>query len=431
MQLTKAQATRQRYIMKCISKEMTTAEAAFELGLSQRAIQQNIKAYRSKGVTAFIHGNLKKCHRSHDNELRRNRIINVFKNTRIDGINPFEKVTYMYFTDILNDEFNIKASVSWVKSILNSLGYKTPVNYRSKKKQDVHLFRERKEHFGELVQADGTPFDWFGTGKRYCIQGYIDDATGIPLGLHMTKNECLFGYVEAFRKMSFRYGIPEQLYPDKASVFFVSQKTTDEEKHLTQFGRMMEELGVDMFPAHSPQAKGRIERFWGTIQKQLPVQFKLHGIKTIDDANEFMANVYIPRFIKKYAKKAKGKESKFIKADMKKINSVLRAKFPARTDRGGIFTFKGYKFFTPDLPNSKIVIKMNEYEGIWISPEKSEKRYEIKLVETDTSGKEMPEVMKELVEKVFLQNTKPKFREVYFDIDMTQFLKYGNSKKKA
>lgn len=424
MQLTKAQSTRQQYIMKCIAKELTTAEAAFELGLSQRAIQQNIKAYRAKGLMAFVHGNYKKRHRSVENELRRKRIINVFQNTRIEGINPFEKVTYMYFTDILNDEFKIKASVSWVKSILNSLGYKTPVNYKSRKKRNVHLFRERKEYFGELVQADGTQFDWFGIGKRYCIQGYIDDATGIPLGLHMTKNECLLGYLESFRKMASRYGIPEQLYPDKAGVFFVSQKTSDGVKHLTQFGRMMEEFGVDMFPAHSPQAKGRIERLWGTIQKQLPIQFKLHGIKTIDEANEFIEKVYIPRFIKKYAKKAKQQESKFVKADMQKINTVLRAKFPAHTDRGGIFTFKGYKFFAPDLPNRKIIINMNEHEGMWVSPEKSETRYEIKLVETDTSGKEMPEVMKEFIEKVFLQNAKPKFREVYFDIDMTEFGKY-------
>lgn len=429
--MTKAQSTRKGYITRCISKELSTAEAAFNLGLTQRAIQQNIKAYKLKGSMAFVHGNLKKCHRSVENEIRRKHIINIFRNTRIDGVNPFEKVTYMYFTDILNDEFKIKASVSWVKSILNSLGYKTPVNYKRRKEREVHLFRERKEYFGELVQADGTSFDWFDSGKRYCIQGYVDDATGIPLGLYMTKNECLLGYLEAFRKMAFRYGIPEQLYPDKASVFFVSQKIAADEKRFTQFGRIMEELGVDMFPAHSPQAKGRIERFWGTIQKQLPIQFKLHGIRTIDEANEFIANVYIPRYIKKYAKKAKRQESKFVKADIKKINSILVAKFPAQTDRGGIFTFKGYKFFSPDLPNSKIVINMSEHEGMWISPVKSEKRYKITLVETDTSGKEMPEVMKEFIEKVFLRDAKPKFREVYFDIDMEKFIKFGKNKEKA
>ena len=131
-----------------------------------------------------------------------------------------------------------------MKSILNSQGYYTCIKHKVKKERRAHLFRERKEHFGELVQADGTPYDWFKDGKKYCIQGFVDDATGCPVGLYMTKNECLLGYMEAFVNMSLAYGIPMQIYPDKASVFFVNRKTDDNEKHLTQFGVMMESFGV-------------------------------------------------------------------------------------------------------------------------------------------------------------------------------------------
>lgn len=111
---------------------------------------------------------------------------------------------------------------------MNSVGYYTTIKHNVDKNEDVHLFRERKEHTGELVQADGTPFDWFKNEKNYCIQGFVDDANGYPTGLYMTKNECLTGYVEAFRNMAVSEGIPMAIYPDKASIFFVNQHHTVE-----------------------------------------------------------------------------------------------------------------------------------------------------------------------------------------------------------
>lgn len=276
--------------------------------------------------------------------------------------------------------------------------------------------RERKEMTGELVQADGTPYDWFKDGHMYCIQGFVDDATGYPVGLYMTKNECTLGYVEAFRTMAENEGIPEQLYPDKASVFFVNQKTDDGEKHLTQFGLMMENLGVDMFPAHSPQAKGRIERFWQTIQHRLPNLFRLRGIKTIEQANEFLQKDFLKIYRRWFPVNPKSKQTKFVKADMKEVNAILKATFPGHVDKSGVFSLKGYRFFCSELTDRKILIHLNEKEGLWITEPNSDKRFSARLVETDTTG-EMPEVMKDLIERVFLKNAKPKFREVYFDID--------------
>ncbi len=115
---------------------------------------------------------------------------------------------------------------------------------------------------------------------------------------------------------------------------------------------------------------------------------------------------------------------------MSEINSVLKATFPARTDKGGVFTLMGYRFFCKDLPDQKINICVNEKNGLWVTPEKSSKRYECVLAETDTSGT-MPEVLKLLIERVFLQNAKPKFREVYYDIDNENFIKFGKPSKKT
>ena len=415
-QLTLQQEFRKRLLLQVISKKKTTKEAAIEAGLTKRAIQKAIKRYQNSGDISLIHGNVGKVRE----DLRRNedrlKIIDIFQNTRVEGENPFEDITYTFFTEILEDSYNIKGSVSWVKSILNSIGYKTPIKHNCRN-QKYFLMRDRKEHTGELVQADGTPYDWFKDGHNYCIQGFVDDATGYPVGLYMTKNECLLGYVEAFRNMAETEGIPEQLYPDKAGIFFVNKKTNDKEKHLTQFGLIMENLGVDMFPAHSPQAKGRIERFWQTIQHRLPNLFRLKGIKTVEKANEFLKNDFPKIYKRWFPVNPKSEKTKFVKAEMSEVNKYLKATFSGHCDKSGVFTLKGYRFFCPELPNKKIHIHLNEIEGLWVTDANhSEKKYIPRLVETDTTGT-MPEVMKILIDKTFLKNAKPRFREVYFDID--------------
>ena len=415
IKLNETQKAKKENLLKIIAGEMTTLEAALQEGLSQRAIQLRLKRYKKDGDKSLIHGNTGKEKTTPEREELKKAVANIFLNTLINGVNPFEDITYTYFTEILEEDYQIKASVGWVKKILKELGYKSPIKHNCRN-QKIFLMRERKEHTGELVQADGTPYDWFKDGHKYCIQGFVDDATGYPTGLYMTKNECTLGYVEAFRIMAENDGLPEQLYPDKAGVFFVNQKTDDDEKHLTQFALMMENLGVDMFPAHSPQAKGRIERFWQTIQHRLPNLFRLRGIKTIEAANEFLKNDFLKIYKKWFPVKPKSDETKFVKADMSEVNSVLKATFPGHIDKSGVFLLKGYKFFCSELTDKKILIHLNEEEGLWITEPNSDKRYSVRVVETDTSG-DMPEVMKDLIERVFLKNAKPKFREVYFDID--------------
>lgn len=409
---------------------MTTLQAALTIGLTQRRIQQQISEYKKKGDSAFIHGNSGKKRTNTFFKEREKTVVDIFLNTRIDGVNPFENISYAYFAEILDEEFAIACSESWVKKVLRSIGYKSPNKHRIRQEDVAHLFRPPKEHIGELVQADGSSYDWLGDGHQYCIQGFIDDATGIPVGLHMTKHECLLGYMEAFRGMAQDYGIPMQLYPDRASIFFVNNAKDKTGGHLTQFGKMMCKFGVDMFPAYSPQAKGRIERFWSTLQGRLPIQFKLHGIKTIEQANKFLNEVYIPKHIKRFARKAKSDESFFVEADMLEINSVLKATFSAKVDKGGVFSLMGYRFFTPDLPNQRVNICINELDGLWITPEKNKRRYEVQLVETDTSGT-MPEVMKLLIEKIFLKNAKAKYREVYMEIDYDKLATMATEKKKT
>ena len=224
-------------------------------------------------------------------------------------------------------------------------------------------------------------------------------------------------------------GIPKAIYPDKASVFFVNNKKDDGERHLTQFGVMMENMGVDMFPAHSPQAKGRIERFWQTIKRRLPNLFVLRGIDTAEKANEFLLNEFPKLWQKWFPVRPASEESFFVRAAMNEVSEVLRATFPGKVDRGGIFLLKGYKFFCPELCGKNVLIFLNEKEGLWVEDRNNpKKRYVPRLVETDTTGG-MPIVMQDLIERVFLRNAKPKFREVYIDIDDVVLSKIRRNKK--
>lgn len=220
MKLNDAQKEKRKILRNCINKKMTTREAAIQFGRTIRCVQKMIARYKERGDESLIHGNTGKKHTSEANELLEQIILDIFYNTRIKGKNPYEDISYQYFTEILLEEYGIKKSVSWVKSKLKKSGYKSPIKHNCKNKKEIHLMRDRKEHEGELVQADGTPYDWFKDGHNNCIQGFVDDATGYPTGLYMTKNECTLGYTEAFRNMATDHGIPLALYPDKAGVFF-------------------------------------------------------------------------------------------------------------------------------------------------------------------------------------------------------------------
>lgn len=184
------------------------------------------------------------------------------------------------------------------------------------------ITEEKKEAEGIMLQTDGTPFDWFVNGEKYSLHGFIDDATGKITGLYMCKNECLLWYLEVLRQTLENYGIPISLYPDKYSVFFPPKKVNDHitleeqlngrEKGITQFGRIVEELGIEMFPASSPQAKGRIERFWETLQSRLTTEFRINHITTIDEANKFLES-YIEKYNSQFSVSAKSTQSVYLK----------------------------------------------------------------------------------------------------------------------
>ena len=237
-----------------------------------------------------------------------------------------------------------------------------------------------------LVQTDGTPFDWFHIGHKFSLHGYIDDATGKILGLYMCEHECLLGYLEITRQMLKHYGSPIAIYSDKYSVFFPtkSQKITIEEelqgkeKPTTQFKRIMDLLGIELIPASTSQAKGRVERLWETLQDRLTIEFKLNNITTIEEANQFLPK-YIEKYNKKFAVEPLSKENKFIPLPSYiDLNMLLTNKFTRIIDNSGTFSIQNKKFQIIDndiLPKAKVNIYMRQKIGIIV--EYNKKRYKV------------------------------------------------------
>jgi transposase len=411
--LNAAQSRRKELITKGLTGLMTNRELSLELMLTVRQITDIKARYRQKGDAAFVHGNIGRAPCNKVPEAVEKKVIAILE-TEKDGEKIYGKVNYAHFRDILEENYNIPLSRSKVRDTLMEHGYKSPKRRRVKQKKKLHLMRPRKEHAGELVQADGSPFDWLGIGKLLTIHGFIDDATGVPLGLYMMPHECLHGYLEATRYMLTHYGIPEQLYPDRIGIFFVNNAKNKEEKKLTQYGRIMEELGVDMYPAYSPEAKGRIERFWETIQSRLPTEFRMRGIKTMEGANAFL-----PEFIEKYSRwfgrSPASPDSKFVRLSpdgLKKLDTLLVAREERVTDSAGVFSLLGYKFEAKTCVRQRVAVIMSIQDGIYALT-KDGRRHELTLLEDGSATPYMPKVRKALIDEYFHKDAKAKYRGPY------------------
>jgi hypothetical protein len=229
--------------------------------------------------------------------------------------------------------------------LLKAAGINSP---KKRRKVVKHRRRKRKAGLGELLQIDATPYDWFETGSRQALHASIDDATGRLTGLYMTENECLQGYFSIMRQTILEFGVPLSAYSDKHTIFRspLTERKAEmgEEANLTQFGRALDELGVQLIHAHSPQAKGRVERVFETLQSRLPVEFKLREIRTIQDANRFLTEEFLQMFNDRFAVEAEA-ESIFVPYNHREsIDDILSVKEMRKTDNAGSFSFKGQRF---------------------------------------------------------------------------------------
>lgn len=366
MEFTEMDIEKLIIIQSVIDGKRTGKEAAKKLKLSERQVWRLVKKVKTYGNKGIKHGN---CF------IRQPRLLTPeFKKKIVDlkSSDDYCDTNFTHFLELLDERENIKLSYTSLYKTLSEANIKSKKKHKDRK---THRQRKRKSHEGDLVQADGTPFDWFQDGNKASIHGFIDDATGKVLGAYMCEHECLLGYLEVLRQMLEDYGIPKCLYPDKFSVFFpaTKQKLTIEEqlqgktKPTTQFKRIIDVLGIDMFPASTSQAKGRIERLWNTFQDRLVTEFKLANIKTIADANAFLRK-YIKKYNKRFSVEPESSESNFVPVpSYLDLNLLLAIKITRKIDGSGSFTINNKKFQILNnniIPKTKINIYISKKIGI-------------------------------------------------------------------
>ena len=285
--MSKQEITRLEVMHRLKEMRLTQKEAAQILGISLRQIKRVYQAYKTKGAQGLV-------------SKRRGKP----SNNRLDPetVQQVTDMIYERYRDFgptlahekLTEVHGLRISRESVRRIMTEEGVWKP---KKAHKPTVHQMRERRACFGELVQIDGSEHAWYeGRGPKCTLLVLIDDATGQLLELWFVPLESFFGYCEAVRHYIERYGKPVAFYSDKHGIFRVNQpRPLGLSSGITQFGRAMQELDIQILCANTPQAKGRIERANQTLQDRLVKELRLRGISDMQ-----AGNAYLPEFRKDF-----------------------------------------------------------------------------------------------------------------------------------
>ena len=356
-------------IKKLIETDGNKKRAALKLNCTTRHINRLIKGYSNCGKGYFLHGNRGRKPRHTISDDIKNTIIKLYQEDYYDA-------NFTHFSELMLSRNNIAISTNAIRNILMSNGIVSPKATKATKKklrleleaekgniqsqnelvkidekiisyEDAHPRRPRCALFGEMLQMDASQHIWFGSSKTQ-LHVAIDDSTGAIVGAYFDKEETLNGYYNVFHQILTNYGIPYMFYTDRRTVFEYKRKNSPsiEEDTFTQFGYACKQLGVEIKTTSIPQAKGRVERLFGTLQSRLPIELRLAGVTTIDQANEFLKS-YFKKFNDQFALAINHSKSVFEKQpDNEKINLILAVLANRKIDTGHSIRFNN-KYFKP------------------------------------------------------------------------------------
>jgi hypothetical protein len=344
---------------------------AVQLGCTTRHVNRLIQKYIKQGKSAFIHGNkgIKPKHAVSD--AQKAEIITLYNNKYWDATFSYAcellaehdgiHISPTTLTKILYDEYilsprSTKKTKKRMKKALHDMQKEARTKKEKEKIQanivaieDAHSRRPRCASFGEMLQMDASVHQWFGNAKTH-LHIAIDDSTGNIVGAYFDEQETLNGYYHVFHQILTTHGIPAMFYTDRRTVFDYKRKNTNkvENDTLTQFGYACHQLGVDLKVTSIPQAKGRVERAFQTLQQRLPIALRLAGINTLSEANVFL-NSYIKEHNAKFALPINNTKSVFIpQPNIEIINQTLAVIAERVVDTGHCIKFKNQFYKTMD-----------------------------------------------------------------------------------
>jgi transposase len=283
LEMSAKEMSRLEVMQRLSRKQLSQKEAGRILDLSSRQIKRLLRAYRAKGAAGLVSKHRGRKGNNRLPEEVQKRALNLLK-TKYKGFGP----TLAH--EKLVEKEKLKLSDESVRNLMIEEGLWKP---RKARKVVIHQLRERRACFGELIQIDGSPHDWFeGRAEACVLLVFIDDATGKLVQLRFVENESFFSYCQAAEGYFQQSGKPVAFYSDKHGIFRVNLPSRGSGEALTQFGRAMQELDIQIICANSPQAKGRVERVIQTLQDRLPKEMRLRGISHLTDGN-----AYLPEFM--------------------------------------------------------------------------------------------------------------------------------------
>jgi len=352
---------------------------ALKLSITRRQVDRLIIKYKKNGKAAFVHGNRGKVPTTALAKSIHDDIILLYKN-------KYQGWNFSHFKDFLEKEENIIVSYNLIYKTLTKEGILSPKARKKTKREvakqrllkekkinkkmnndqietiinheialdDSHPRGEKPKYFGEIIEEDGSIHKWFGDIKT-CLHLAIDKATSTIVGAWFDKQETLNGYYHVFYQILTNYGIPYKFLTDNRTVFNYMRlnpdKRTSDKDVLTQYGYACKQLGVELETTSVSQAKGLIERTNGTFQGRLVDELKLNGITTIEEANKYLLEIFVPDFNKRFAMDYKKFESVFETTPSKeKINYTLAVLTPRKIDNGNSIKYKN-KYYQPYLNN--------------------------------------------------------------------------------
>lgn len=289
MKLNSKKQLRVDIISQYISGKVYYLDAIKSLEVSERQFRRLVKEFRIDGIKSVIHKNTGKSPPNKLNNSTRTAILRLYK-TIYKGMNVTHFIEKLKEVEHLNSP-----SHSTVRKILLSEKLISPT---IKRKRKSYPRRIRYEKEGLMIQIDGSHHRWIFGEEMICLTAAIDDATGKILGATFTKTETTFAAMDVAEQIITRHGLFQMLYSDKAGIYGLGKRDG-----YSNMNRAMQELGIIPIQANSPQAKGRIERLFKTLQSRLVHEMRLEGVRTIAEANLFLKG-YIEKFNEQFGVKA-------------------------------------------------------------------------------------------------------------------------------
>ena len=348
VRMSRKELQRVRVLDRVVEGQMVLVDAARVMGVSYRQAKRLKRGFALEGAESLAHGNRGRSPWQTLSPEVRGRVLELSRGT-------YAKFNDTHFTEMLLEREGIRLGRETVRRLRRGAGIPPKRHRRSKQH---HGRRTPRSLPGELILWDGSSHAWFGSDPPVCcLMAAIDDAAGEALSLHFEPTETSVGYLRMLDRVVRKHGVPASVYQDGHSALERNDDHWTVEEELrgkqdpTQVGRVLRDLGIEPIRALSPQAKGRVERLFGTLQDRLVAEMSLDGINTMEKANPWLVQVFLPRFNRRFGRAPAKEGSLFERPDLAALTEIICFRYASVVGNDNAVRIAGLVIDIPPGPN--------------------------------------------------------------------------------